>query len=270
MPGLVVSALGAVFLLRILGAGPGSTRGGLQNGELSPAAGRSLRHPWLRSLGENDFRRPDSNRFQRPPKETVPHFAISRVRQHNQITTPNAIRMAHKPTDGVFYVHFQKRAVTHEQRKNNRWTVERSPAEIRRTPPAGYDIMDLERFAPDTRHLIVLGVFSHEYPVGFKGECLRLFLTDGHLFYDYREQSLYCEQPGKELIRNGFCNLRAAGIMHADTCIFGHTRSLPESESRCSPLTSSELHLITAKLPWDSSSTLLIHSISWLAFARKS
>lgn len=33
---------------------------------------------------------------------------------------------------------------------------------------AGHDIMDLERFAPDTRHMIVFDVFSHESPFGFK------------------------------------------------------------------------------------------------------
>ena len=43
---------------------------------------------------------------------------------------------------------------------------------------AGYDIMELERFAPNTRHMIVFDVLSHESPVGFKGEHMRLFLTD--------------------------------------------------------------------------------------------
>lgn len=80
---------------------------------------------------------------------------------------------------------------------------------------AGHDIMDLERFAPDTRHMIVFDVLSHESPVGFKGERMRLFLTDegykkalvsqgrneikiknharvssGHLLYDHRGQPL--------------------------------------------------------------------------------
>lgn len=35
---------------------------------------------------------------------------------------------------------------------------------------AGHDIMALERFAPDTRHMIVLDVLSHESPMGYKGE----------------------------------------------------------------------------------------------------
>lgn len=43
---------------------------------------------------------------------------------------------------------------------------------------AGHDIMALERFDSDTRHTIVFDVLSHESPVGFKGDRMRLFLTD--------------------------------------------------------------------------------------------
>lgn len=43
---------------------------------------------------------------------------------------------------------------------------------------AGHDIMALERFGEDTRHMIVFDVLSHSSPVGFKGERMRLFLTD--------------------------------------------------------------------------------------------
>ena len=43
---------------------------------------------------------------------------------------------------------------------------------------AGHDIMALERFDPDTRHMIVFDVLSHESPMGWKGEKMRLFLTD--------------------------------------------------------------------------------------------
>lgn len=43
---------------------------------------------------------------------------------------------------------------------------------------AGHDIMALERFDPDTRHMIVFDVLSHESPVGWKGEKMRLFLTE--------------------------------------------------------------------------------------------
>lgn len=43
---------------------------------------------------------------------------------------------------------------------------------------AGHDIMALERFDPDTRHMIVFDVLSDKSPMGYKGGRMRLFLTD--------------------------------------------------------------------------------------------
>ncbi len=43
---------------------------------------------------------------------------------------------------------------------------------------AGHDIMALERFDQNTRHMIVFDVLSHESPMGWKGEKMRLFLTE--------------------------------------------------------------------------------------------
>ncbi|EAG9406772.1 hypothetical protein HCD30_002919 [Listeria monocytogenes] len=42
----------------------------------------------------------------------------------------------------------------------------------------GHDIMALERFEEDTRHMIVFDVLSNSSSVGNKGERMRLFLTD--------------------------------------------------------------------------------------------
>jgi len=42
----------------------------------------------------------------------------------------------------------------------------------------GQDIMALERFAEDTRHMIVYDVLTWDCPVGDKGERVRIFLTD--------------------------------------------------------------------------------------------
>jgi hypothetical protein len=42
----------------------------------------------------------------------------------------------------------------------------------------GQDITALERFAEDTRHMIVFDVLTWESPVGDKGERVRVFLTD--------------------------------------------------------------------------------------------
>ena len=77
----------------------------------------------------------------------------------------------------------------------------------------GHGYMDLERFAEDTRHMIIFDVLTNDSPVGWKGERTRLFLTDsgyqkslenqekghikilshatvrnGDLFYDCKEQ----------------------------------------------------------------------------------
>lgn len=43
---------------------------------------------------------------------------------------------------------------------------------------SGHDIMALERFDPATRHMIVFDVLTNDSPVGWKGEKMRLFLTD--------------------------------------------------------------------------------------------
>ena len=40
------------------------------------------------------------------------------------------------------------------------------------------DIMDIARFAEDTRHMIVFDILTWDCPVGDKGERIRIFLTD--------------------------------------------------------------------------------------------
>lgn len=62
---------------------------------------------------------------------------------------------------------------------------------------AGHDIMDLERFAPDTRHMIVFDVLTYDSPVGWKGEKYRAFLTDQGY-----QKSLENERLGNIKIRN--------------------------------------------------------------------
>ena len=42
----------------------------------------------------------------------------------------------------------------------------------------GHDIMALERFDPEVRHMIVFDVLSGESPIGDKGHRMRLFLTE--------------------------------------------------------------------------------------------
>ena len=77
----------------------------------------------------------------------------------------------------------------------------------------GHEYMDLERFAEDTRHMIIFDVLTDDSPMGWKGERTRLFLTEagyqkslenqekghikilshakvrqGHLYYDRSDQ----------------------------------------------------------------------------------
>lgn len=79
----------------------------------------------------------------------------------------------------------------------------------------GHDIMALERFDPEVKHMIVFDVLSGDAPVGDKGDKMRLFLTDagyqkfldsqergevklknhakvsgGNLYYDRRDRAL--------------------------------------------------------------------------------
>ncbi len=80
----------------------------------------------------------------------------------------------------------------------------------------GHDIMALERFDPEVRHMVIFDVLSGDSPVGDKGDRMRLFLTDvgygkfkdrqekgeiriqnhakvapgGHLHYDCRDRAL--------------------------------------------------------------------------------
>ena len=42
----------------------------------------------------------------------------------------------------------------------------------------GHDIMALERFDPEVKHMIIFDVLSGESPIGDKGHRMRLFLTE--------------------------------------------------------------------------------------------
>ena len=54
----------------------------------------------------------------------------------------------------------------------------------------GHDIMALERFDPEVKHIIVFDVLSDNAPVGDKGDRMRLFLTDAgyQKFMDSQER----------------------------------------------------------------------------------
>ena len=62
---------------------------------------------------------------------------------------------------------------------------------------AGHEYMDLNRFAPDTRHMIVFDVLTNDSPVGWKGERTRLYLTEAGY-----QKSLENEKKGHIRILN--------------------------------------------------------------------
>lgn len=73
----------------------------------------------------------------------------------------------------------------------------------------GHDIMALERFAEDTRHMVIFDVVSSECPVGDKGDRMRLFLTDD----GYRK---FQESQDKGFIRIRNHAKVSAGYLHYD------------------------------------------------------
>lgn len=89
--------------------------------------------------------------------------------------------------------------IVYDIRKNYRLpkggrTVGELVAEARQKSDAeqlkGYDIMALERFDPETSHMVIFGVLSGDSSVGEKGDRMRLFLTDAgyRKFQDRQEK----------------------------------------------------------------------------------
>ena len=77
--------------------------------------------------------------------------------------------------------------IVHDIRKNYRLpqegrTIGELLAQVRQRSGAeqlkGHDIMALERFDPEVRHMVIFDVLSGDSPVGDKGDRMRLFLTD--------------------------------------------------------------------------------------------
>lgn len=101
---------------------------------------------------------------------------------------------------------------------DERKTIGELMEEMRRKAGAkeyhGHSYMDLNRFADDTRHMIIFDVLTNDSPIGWKGERTRVYLTEegyqkslknqelghikiisharvvkGNLYYDHKEQA---------------------------------------------------------------------------------
>ena len=89
--------------------------------------------------------------------------------------------------------------IVHDIRKNYRLpkggrTVGELVAEARQKSDAeqlkGHDIMALERFDPEVRHMVIFEVLSGDSLVGDKGDRMRLFLTDaGYRKFQDRQEN---------------------------------------------------------------------------------
>ncbi len=69
----------------------------------------------------------------------------------------------------------------------------------------GHDIMALERFDPEVKHMIVFDVLSKEFPVGDKGHRMRLFLTKAgyeKALESQKNQYIHIQTHAK--IKNGY------------------------------------------------------------------
>ena len=64
---------------------------------------------------------------------------------------------------------------------------------------SGHSYMDLNRFAEDTRHMIIFDTLTADSPVGWKGERSRAFLTEE----GYKKSLERQEQGHIRIVRNG-------------------------------------------------------------------
>ena len=73
----------------------------------------------------------------------------------------------------------------------------------------GQDEMALERFAEDTRHMIIFDVITWDCPVGDMGERVRIFLTD-----EGYSQALQSQERGEmKIVRHA--RVRRGDIVYA-------------------------------------------------------
>ncbi len=69
----------------------------------------------------------------------------------------------------------------------------------------GHDIMALERFDPEVRHMVIFEVLSGDSFVGDKGDRIRLFLTDAgyRKFQDRQEEGEIKIQEHRKVTPDG-------------------------------------------------------------------
>lgn len=85
-----------------------------------------------------------------------------------------------------------------EERDNSiRRRLAEAKAQAKEPIMQGHDLTGMERFHPQTRHMIVVDILSNDSPVGYKGECYRFFLSD-----EGYKNAKASEQRGEAKIRS--------------------------------------------------------------------
>ena len=69
---------------------------------------------------------------------------------------------------------------------------------------SGHSYMDLERFAEDTRHMIIFDTLTHDSPIGWEGGRSRAFLTEeGYKKSLERQEQGHIKIVSHAKVRNG-------------------------------------------------------------------
>ena len=84
-----------------------------------------------------------------------------------------------------------------KERDNSIRRLAEAKAQAKEPIMQGHDLTGMERFHPQTRHMIVVDILSNDSPVGYKGECYRFFLSD-----EGYKNAKASEQRGEAKIRS--------------------------------------------------------------------
>lgn len=84
---------------------------------------------------------------------------------------------------------------------------------------SGHSYMDLNRFAEDTRHMIIFDTLTADSPVGWKGERSRAFLTEeGYKKSLERQEQGHIRIVSHAKVRNGHLHYDRAELKRCTEC----------------------------------------------------
>ena len=109
-------------------------------------------------------------------KETVPVIKdlLTKAIMENAI---EKLQKIPEPECSIFIADNKARFLAGHESSIRRRLAE-AKAQAKQPVMQGHDLTGMERFAPDTRHMVVLDVKTSDSPVGYPGERHRYFLSD--------------------------------------------------------------------------------------------